>query len=434
MKTVQHSHRASIGRHLVAGAAAAILLVVGAGGWAGTTEISSAVVAPGVIVVDSNVKKVQHSTGGIVSELLVKNGDHVKAGKIIVRFDDTQARASLAILTKRLDELMARQAREEAERDGSDKIVFPRELEVRIGDPDVARLMAGQQKLFEIRRRTRDGQRAQLIERKAQNKQEITGLMAQQAAKVDETNWVRQELDGVMTLWKKSLVQFTRVVSLQRDLAKVEGDRGQLIANIAQTKNKIAEIELQILQIDQDLRAEVGKELATIRADMAETIEKKVAAEDVLARVDIRAPQDGIVHEMSVHTVGGVVSPSETMMMIVPAGDALDVEARIPPQMIDQVRIDQVAVLRFPAFDQRTTPEIDGRVTSISPDLVQDPKTNEHYYSVRIAIPDERVKWLNLKLVPGMPVECFIRGDDRTVISYLTKPLRDQIEKAFRER
>ena len=190
-----------------------------------------------------------------------------------------------------------------------------------------------------------------------------------------------------MTLWKKNLVQFTRVVALQRDVSKAEGDRAQLIASIAQSRNKIAEIELQILQIDQDLRAEVGKDLATIRADTAETTEKKVAAEDVLTRVDIRAPQGGTVHEMSVHTVGGVVAPGEAMMMIVPEGDALDVEARIAPQMIDQVHIDQMAVLRFSAFNQRTTPEIDGRVTRISPDLIQDPKTNEHYYSVRIAIP-----------------------------------------------
>ena len=176
MKAQQKTQSGSIGGHLVAGAVATLLLVVGAGGWAGTTEIAGAVVAPGVIVVDSNVKKVQHPTGGIVSELLVQNGDHVRAGEIIVRLDDTQARASLTILTKRLDELMARQAREEAERDGSDEIVFPDELTSRGSDTDVARLIAGQQRLFEIRRKARDGQKAQLTERVAQLKQEITGL------------------------------------------------------------------------------------------------------------------------------------------------------------------------------------------------------------------------------------------------------------------
>ena len=184
-----------------------------------------------------------------------------------------------------------------------------------------------------------------------------------------------------MTLWQKNLVQFTRVVGLKRDLARAEGEQGQLVASVAETKNKIAEIELQILQIDQDLRAEVGKDLATISADTAETTEKKIAAEDVLSRIDIRAPQDGTVHEMSVHTVGGVVSPGEAMMMIVPVSDTLDVEARIAPRMIDQVHVGQTAVLRFSAFDQRTTPEIDGKVTLVSADLVQDPKKpNERSY------------------------------------------------------
>jgi HlyD family secretion protein len=372
--------------------------------------------------------------GGIVKELLVKNGDHVRAGEVIVRLDETQAQSNLAILTKRLDELMARQAREEAERDGAEAITFPDELLLRTSDQDVAKLIAGQQKLFDVRGAAREGQRSQLKERAAQLKEEIKGLINQEQAKLSEIDWIRQELEGVMVLWKKSLVQFTRVVALQRDLARAEGDRAQVVSSMAQAKNKIAEIELQMIQIDQDLRAEVGKDLAAIRAESAETMEKKVAAEDVLARIEIRAPQDGIVHEMTVHTVGGVISPGEAIMMIVPAGDTLDVEAKIAPQMIDQVRIGQTAVLRFSAFDQRTTPEIDGEVIRISPDLVKDPKTNEQYYTVRIAIPEERLRGLKLQLVPGMPVESFIRTDERTVMSYLMKPLEDQFKKAFRER
>ena len=434
MTTHLYQGSGSIRSHLIAGVGAAVLLVGGVGGWAATTEIAGAVIAPGVLVVDSNVKKVQHQTGGVVSELLVHDGDHVKAGDVVVRLDDTQARANLAILTKQLDELMARQAREEAERDGSSDIAFPTELTSRSSEPEVVLLLAGQQRLFEIRGKARAGQKAQLNERIAQLQQEIEGLKAQQSAKATEIEWVRKELEGVTTLWEKNLVQFTRVVGLQRDLAKAQGELGQLISNIAQSKDKITETELQILQIDQDLRAEVGKDLATIRADMAETTEKKIAAEDVLARIEIRAPQDGIVHEMTVHTVGGVVAPGEAIMLIVPVNDVLDVEAKIPPRMIDQVRLQQTAMLRFSAFDQRTTPEIEGQVTRISPDLVQDEKKNEAYYMVRIAIPEDQVKSLHLALVPGMPVEGFIRTDDRTVISYLVKPLRDQIEKAFRER
>ena len=434
MTTHLYHGSGSIRSHLIAGVGAAVLLVGGVGGWAATTEIAGAVIAPGVLVVDSNVKKVQHQTGGVVSELLVHDGDHVKAGDVVVRLDDTQARANLAILTKQLDELMARQAREEAERDGSSDIAFPTELTSRSSEPEVVLLLAGQQRLFEIRGKARAGQKAQLNERIAQLQQEIEGLKAQQSAKATEIEWVRKELEGVTSLWEKNLVQFTRVVGLQRDLAKAQGELGQLISNIAQSKDKITETELQILQIDQDLRAEVGKDLATIRADMAEITEKKIAADDVLARIEIRAPQDGIVHEMTVHTIGGVVAPGEAIMLIVPVNDVLDVEAKIPPSMIDQVRLHQTAMLRFSAFDQRTTPEIEGQVTRISPDLVQDPKNNEAYYMVRVAIPEEQVKSLHLALVPGMPVESFIRTDDRTVISYLVKPLRDQIEKAFRER
>ena len=434
MQSARNSRLRAIRAHLAAGVTAVALLGLGVGGWAATTELAGAVVAAGTLVVDSNVKKVQHPIGGIISELLVQNGDVVKAGQVIVRLDDTQARSNLAIHTKRLDELMARQAREEAERDGAERIVFPEELIKRNGDPDVARLIAAQERLFNIRRTTREGQRAQLDERIAQLRQGATGLEAQEAAKVNEIEWIRKELEGIMSLWQKNLVQFTRVVALQRDLAKAEGDRGQLIASMAESKNKIAEIELQIIQIDQDLRSEVGKDLATIRAEIAETTEQKIAAEDVFSRIEIRASQDGTVHELAVHTIGGVVKAGEEMMLIVPVGDTLDVEARIPPAAIDQVHVGQTAVLRFTAFNQGTTPEIDGTVTVVSADIVQDPKANERYYTARIAIPQIRIKDLGLTLVPGMPVEAFIRTDDRTVVSYLMKPLNDQIMKAFRER
>ncbi len=434
MLTTRHTRSRTIRAHLLAGVATVALLGVGVGGWAATTELSGAVVAPGVIVVDSNVKKIQHPVGGIIGALLVHEGDAVEAGQVLVRLDDTQARANLTILSKRLDELLARQAREEAERDGAEQIVFPAELTERSGDADVAQLIAAQERLFTSRRTARQGQKAQLEERIAQLRQGVTGLEAQATAKGNEIAWIGKELEGIMTLWQKSLVAFTRVVALQRDLAKAEGDRGQIIASMAESKNKVAEIELQIIQIDQDLRTEVGKELATIRAEIAEVTEKKIAAEDVFSRIEIRAPQSGTVHEMTVHTIGGVVSAGEDMMLIVPKGDTLDVAARIPPEAIDQVHAGQKAVLRFSAFNQRTTPELDATVTRVSADLIEDDKTSERYYSARIAIPGPRLKELALNVIPGMPVEVFIRTGDRTVASYLMKPLSDQITKAFRER
>jgi HlyD family secretion protein len=249
-----------------------------------------------------------------------------------------------------------------------------------------------------------------------------------------ELGLIEKELTGVRELWQKNLVPIMRVTALERDAAKLVGERGSLIASKAQAQGRITETELQILQIDQDLRTEVGKDLAEIRARSSELVERRIAAEDQLKRVDIRAPQDGIVHQMSIHTVGGVVPAGEPMMLIVPAGDALAIEAKIAPQDIDQVHLGQAAVLRFTAFNQRTTPELSGEVSRVSADISQDPKSGAPFYTVRIAVADAEIARLDgLKLVPGMPVEGFIQTEYRTVASYLTKPLADQLAKAWRE-
>ncbi|MGU3341767.1 HlyD family type I secretion periplasmic adaptor subunit [Methylobacterium mesophilicum] len=426
----------SMRRSLLGGAAVAGLLAFGIGGWAATAELSGAVIAPGSLVVDSNVKKVQHPTGGVVSEIKVREGDPVKAGDVVVRLDDTQTRANLAIVTKSLDELAAKQARDEAEQDGTERIVFPADLLARTNDLEVARVVQGEQKLFEIRRAARDGQSAQFKERIAQLREQISGLTDQLAAKRRELALVFEELKGVRELWQKNLIQIGRMTALERDAARVEGERGTLVSTIAQTKGRISETELQILQIDQDLRTEVGKDLAEIRAKTSELVEKKVAAEDQLKRVDIRAPQNGKVHQLTVHTVGGVITPgAEPIMLIVPEADALTVEAKIQPQDIDQVRIGQKSVLRFSAFNQRTTPELIGEVRRVSADVSQDVKSGAAFYTIRISVPASELDRLKgLKLVPGMPVESFIQTGDRTAISYLTKPLQDQVAKAWREK
>jgi HlyD family secretion protein len=433
---VQQRTRRSMRRTLIGGTAVACLLAFGIGGWAATTELAGAVIAPGSLVVDSNVKKVQHPTGGVVGELRVRDGDHVKAGNVVVRLDDTQTRANLAIITKSLDELAARQARDEAERDGAKKVTFSAELLARMKDPEVARAVQGEQKLFEIRRSAREGQVAQLRERIAQLREQIQGLADQVGAKKREIELIGEELTGVRELWSKNLIPITRVTALERDAARIEGERGSLVSTMAQTKGKITETELQILQIEQDLRTEVGKDLAEIRAKTAELVEKKVSAEDQLKRVDIRAPQDGMVHQLAVHTVGGVITPQgEPIMLIVPEADALTVEAKIQPQDIDQVRLSQKAVLRFSAFNQRTTPELNGEVSRVSADVSQDAKTGASFYTIRIGVPEAELARLSgLRLVPGMPVESFIQTGERTVISYLTKPLQDQLMKAWREK
>jgi HlyD family secretion protein len=422
-------------RHILAGIAVVIMCIGGVGGWAANTELSGALIAQGSLVVESNVKKVQHPTGGIVGELRVRDGDHVRAGDVLVRLDETVTRANLAIVAKSLDELAARQARLEAERDDSADLDFPKELLARAGTPGIDQVIDGERKLFELRRSARQGQKAQLQERILQLQEEIQGLVGQAHAKKREIELIDRELAGVRELWEKNLIPLSRVTALEREAVRLDGERNQLIAAAAQVKGRTTETGLQIVHIDQQLRSEVAKELREIQAKAAELVERKVAAEDQLKRIDIRSPQDGIVHQLAVHTLGGVISASEPLMLIVPQSDALAVEARVAPQSIDQLAPGQKAVLRFSAFDQSTTPEVGGVVTRVSADTSQDPKIGAYFYVVRISIPpEELVRLRGLRLVPGMPVEAFIQTQGRTVLSYLVKPLEDQIMRAFRER
>ena len=432
---VTSSMRRSMRRHLVAAIVVVLVLVIGVGGWAATAVISGAVVASGSIVVDSNVKKVQHLTGGIVGELRVRDGDRVRVGDIVVRLDETVTRANLAIVTKGLDELTARKARLESERDGSDTIIFPAQLLAGAGDPDRAAAMDSERKLFNLRRTARNGQKAQLRERIAQFQEEITGLIAQQDSKAKEIALLERELAGVRELWKQNLVQLTRLTALEREAARLDGERGQLIAAAAQAKGKIAETTLQILQIDQDIASDVAKELREVDGKIGEFIERKVTAEDQLKRTDIRAPQDGTVFQLAVHTIGGVITAGDPIMLIVPDADNLSVEVKVNPQDIDQLQLNQKAILRFTAFNVRTTPEIEGTVTRISADTSTDQRTGQSYYTVRIAMAADQVERLgDVKLLPGMPVEAFVQTGDRTMFSYLMKPLHDQFVRAFREK
>lgn len=427
--------RASIRRHLFVGLMIVILLGGGVGGWAATVKLSGALIAQGSVVVDQNVQKVQHPTGGIVGELRVRDGDHVKAGDILVRLDETVMRANLAIVAKGLDQQLARKARLEAERDGAERIAFAPDLIARAKDPDIAATLASEEKLFELRRTERTGQKAQLTQRVSQLEQEIGGIEAQQAAKAQEIDLITRELTGVRDLYNRNLVQLSRLTQLEREMARLGGERAQLLAVAAQSRGKIAEIRLQIIQIDQNLSSEVAKELRETDGKIGEFVERKVTAEDQLRRVDIRAPQNGFVFQSAVHTIGGVISASDPIMYIVPDNDRLQVEAKVQPQDIAQVKVGQPAVLRFSAFDTRTTPEIDGEVTRVSADTSTDQRTGMSYYTIRIGLPPEELKKLGeLKLLPGMPVEAFVQTGERTVISYLMKPLYDQFMRAFREK
>ena len=427
--------RRSIRLHLVAGLAVVAVLAGGLGGWASTQQISGALIAPGQIVVESNVKKVQHPTGGVVGELRARDGDVVKNGDIVVRLDDTVTKANLAIVTKNLDAALARAARLEAEQCGLDNIKFPPQLTDRAADPEVAAVIASESKLFDVRVTGRAGQKAQLSERIRQLKEEIEGLSAQERAKEQEIALVQQELSGVRDLYEKRLVQISRLTTLERDAARLNGERAQYVAARAQAKGKITETELQIIQVDRDVVSEVSKDLRETNDKIGELIERKVTAEDQLRRIDIRAPQDGIVEQSTVHTVGGVITAGDAIMLIVPQTADLQVEAKVNPQDIDKLQVGQKTLLRLSAFNQRTTPELNGFVSRVSPDVTTEQRTGQSYYTIRVSMPPQEIARLgDVKLIPGMPVEAFVQTGERTLISYLMKPLSDQLMRTFREK
>jgi HlyD family secretion protein len=427
--------RRSIRRQTLAGLGVVVVLFGGFGVWAATTSLSGAVIAAGQVVVETNVKKVQHPTGGIVGEIRVRDGDRVQTGDLLLRLDETVTRASLSMVIKQLDQFEARQARLIAERDDLPVIKVPATLAARQHHPDVAEVLTGERSLFEARRTAIEGQRAQLKERVAQLREEIRGLEAQALAKRKQIALINQELEGVEKLYKQNLVPITRLTSLQREASRLDGEEGQLVAQIASSRGRIAEIELQSIQLVQDLKREVATELRDTQAKIGEFVERKVAAEDQLKRIELRAPQDGFVHQLAVHTVGGVINAGEPVMLIVPQADSLVVEARIAPQDIDQVHPGQQVTLRFSAFSQHTTPEIFGTLSRVSADLTREAQSNVSYYTIRVTIPDEELKKLAGKaLLPGMPVEAFIQTGSRTALSYLIKPFEDQVARAFRER
>jgi HlyD family secretion protein len=427
--------RISIRRHIIVGCVVVVFLAVGLGGWASTAEISGALIAQGSLVVDSNVKKVQHPTGGVVGEVRAHDGDRVKAGDTLIRLDETVTRANLAIVTKGLTELYARKARLVAERDSADTVAMPKELADRANDPDVQEAMTSERKLFELRRKTRAGQKEQLQQRIKQLQEQIVGLTAQQDAKAKEISLIDTELGGVRDLWSKNLVPITRLTALEREAARLQGERGQFIAAAAEAKGKIVETQLQILEVDQQFTSDVAKELRETDSKIGEYVERKVTAEDQLKRTDIRAPQDGVIFQSTANTVGGVITAGDPVMLIVPETDTLLVEVKVEPKDIDQVQLGQPVVLRFSAFNMRTTPELNGTVVRIAADTSTDQRTGQSYYLVRIQMTEDEIKRLgDVKLTPGMPVEAFIQTGERTMLSYLVKPLHDQLKRAFREK
>jgi HlyD family type I secretion membrane fusion protein len=418
---------------VVIGVALAFFLVFGIGGWAAVASLSGAVISSGSVVVDENLKAVQHRDGGIIGHIAVREGDHVVFGQVLFRLDDAQTRAELSIVRSQLTEQTAKKARLIAERDGFDAIQFPDGFYE--SHPEAGVAVAGETRLFSGNLTHRQSQKQQLELQIAQISEEIAGLEGQRDSKADEYVLVEAEYAKLKSLADRGLVEGSRMFAVSRERWRLPGERANIDASIARAKTRISEIRVQILSIQENARTEAQRELSLVETKLSELINRRAALEDRLSRTDIRAPISGRVNELKVHTIGGVITPAEVLATIVPAEARLKVEVKIAPISIDQVSVGRPARLRFSTFNQRTTPELVGELAHVSPATTRDPGTGQmHYVGHVIVEPDELAKLGTDKLVPGMPVEVFITTDERTAFSYLVRPLTDQFSRAFRER
>jgi len=426
---------ASLRRLQIIGYTSIFAMVAIFGGWSAATTINGAVIASSTIVSESNTKRIQQKEGGIVRQILVKDGDHVMPGQDLVILDDTDTKAELGIINGLLDEESAKRARLEAVRDGLDKIAFPEDLLARRGDPAVDRILTGQEHLFDARRASLAGKKDQLTQQIGQMGEQIDGMAAQIAAKQSQIELVQDDLKSLTELLSKGLVAKSRVLEDQRMIASLEGEKGELIANKAGAAIKISEIKLAILQIDEDERTQSLTDVRDSEGKIAEYMQRKASALGRLSRTSVKSPIEGDVYQLALHTIGGVIQPAETLMLIAPATDELVLQAQVTPQNIDQVHVGQLAKVRFPAFNSRFTPEIHAEVTQVAADVSRTDQNSPAFYAVRLHIaPDELAKLNGEKLKPGMPAEAFIQTSERSPLSYLLKPLNDQIAHAFREK
>jgi HlyD family secretion protein len=436
MSTDRFDPRRSIRRLIWSGGLAAALLVGGAGGLSVAVEIAGAVIAQGTVVVKSDVMAVQHARGGIVARIAVHEGDRVTAGQRLVSLDGTQLEATRAIIEHSLDEMVLKRARLMAERDGIAELVLPPELEARAAaDSDFAGLVESEHTLFALRATTTANQKQQLGEQKRQLASAIAGLEHQVAGRHQEKVIVASQLEGFRDLYDKGLIQLSQLNAAERDAAALEGDIGRIDASIAETRGRIAEIEVEILAVDQNLRREVATELSEVDAKIAEYEERRTAALDEIRRLDLVSPISGTVHELAIHTPGGVVAPGQTVLEVVPGANEVAVETHVSPTEIDLIAPGQPVRLRLAAFNRRTAPELSGVVQRIAADATQDERTGQSYFVVRVAVPADQLASLgDEKVVPGMIAEAHFLTASRTVAAYLLQPLAEQLDRAFRER
>lgn len=426
----------SVHRHLALGLGGLALLILGFGGWASFSEISGAVIAPGQIEVDQNRQVVQHPDGGVVAQILAQEGDSVRQGQLLIQLDATRLGSELAIIEGQLFELMARRGRLEAERDDKPQPVYDTLLrDSAASNQDAAVLMAGQSQLLAARRASRAQEVAQLAKRRSQIDTQITGISAQSQALGQQLELIEQELKDQQTLLDRGLAQAGRVLALRREQARLSGQLGELTAQRALAQERATEIDLEVIKLRTQQREEAITRLRDLQFRELELAEQRRALLDQRDRLAIRAPASGIIYGLQVTTPRSVIRAAEPVMFIIPQDRPLVIAARVDPIHIDKITLGQPVNLRFSALDQRTTPELTGEVAKVSPDAFVDQARGLGYYRAEITLPEAEQAKLpeNIRLLPGMPVEAFIRTGDRTPLAYLTKPLTDYFSKAFRD-
>lgn len=413
----------------------AIALLVGVfGGWAAMTDINGAVIASATIVVESYSKRVQHRDGGLVSKIMVKDGDRVTEGQPLVVLDPTDAKAELAVIDVTLDELRIKRARLEAQRDDSVEMILPATLEAKRSDNKIAAIVSGQLKLLQSTSESVKGKKEQLGQQIDQLKEQISGIDAQMVSKKDQSALIKQELSGLKKLEAKGLVPKSRILSMEREQSRLAGEDGELRASKASAQSRIGEVELRSLQLLEDVRTEALTELRDTEAKIGELVERRVSLYSRVNRTTINAPITGTVYQLAVHTEGGVIAGGDTLMLIVPEGDDLVLQAQVSPNDIDQVQPGQLAQVRFPSFNARLTPEIFAEVQQVAADISRADANSPPFYAVRLIISaKELAKLGDNRLKPGMNAEAFIQTGARSPLSYLLKPLTDQFARALRE-
>lgn len=421
---------------MMIGALAVLILVGGFGTWAVRTSIAGAIVSGGRIEVDRNRQVVQHPDGGVVDEILVDEGDTVALGDTLIRLNSDLLKSEMIIVEGQLYELMARRGRLEAERDELTDITFDPELqEVAASRPEVADLVAGQVRLFAARTESTEREIEQLQKQREQMEKQIEGIEAQQASLAQQLDLIESELENQQSLLDKGLAQASRVLNLRREQANLNGTIGELTASEARAEARITEIDIEIIQMSSVRREAAISRLRDLRYRELELAEQRRSLKERMTRLDITAPVSGVVYGLQVHTPRSVIRSADPVLFLVPQDRPLVIAARVDPSHIDQLHMGQDVILRFSAFDQRQTPELFGKVVQISADAFEDETRSVSYYRAEITLNDGEAERLpeGTVLIPGMPVEAFIRTEDRSPIAYLVKPLSDYFTKAFRE-